>query len=326
MIYNSLKEIADNFDVFLFDAYGVFWAGNGFYAGSREMMAELVKQGKFVAVISNTSGIREDLITSYNKKGLIFGQDYCEFVAAGDLLKKTLAEGCLKFASNPKPRKYFVIGDPHSCAFNNTVYEQVEDIDKADFVYCGVPHVYEDSLKKYPQLSDKFLPVKCDENGNIRMWDTTDFTPFIEQVKMVAAKKLPALNANPDFVAKEGHPLSNTSTAEFVVRNGMIAEALRQRGCEVLEYGKPHLNIYEHTFAILRNRGIKINKERMCMIGDTIRTDIKGGINAGITPVLCVKTGVTAEEISKGNSIKNLCIKENIEIQQIIQIKSVGEK
>jgi ribonucleotide monophosphatase NagD (HAD superfamily) len=60
------------------------------------------------------------------------------------------------------------------------------------------------------------------------------------------------------------------------------------------------------------------------MIGDTVRTDIKGGINAGIAPILCVETGVTAEAISGGQTVESLCAKENIDVKQVIQIKSVG--
>ena len=60
------------------------------------------------------------------------------------------------------------------------------------------------------------------------------------------------------------------------------------------------------------------------MIGDTVRTDIKGAVNAGIVPILCVETGVTAEEISHGKTVKSLCTEQNIDVKQIIQIKSVG--
>jgi predicted HAD superfamily phosphohydrolase YqeG len=35
------------------------------------------------------------------------------------------------------------------------------------------------------------------------------------------------------------------------------------------------------------------------MIGDTLRTDIKGAKNAGIKAILCTETGVTANEVKK---------------------------
>ena len=38
MVYSSLSEIADKFEVFLFDAYGVFWNGGGFYKNSKEII------------------------------------------------------------------------------------------------------------------------------------------------------------------------------------------------------------------------------------------------------------------------------------------------
>ena len=66
------------------------------------------------------------------------------------------------------------------------------------------------------------------------------------------------------------------------------------------------------------------DKAKICMIGDTVRTDIKGAVNSGVVPVLCVQTGVTALELSKGNTVKNLCESENIDVQQIIEINSVG--
>ena len=85
-------------------------------------------------------------------------------------------------------------------------------------------------------------------------------------------------------------------------------------------------NIYDFVFTNLQNEGIKVNKSSTCMIGDTVRTDIKGAVNAGIVPILCVSTGVTAEEINKGNNLENLCKTENIALEKVIQIKSVGGK
>lgn len=326
MIYNSLSEISDNFDLFLFDAYGVFWEGNGFYENSRETMQNLINQGKTVVVISNSSALSADNMKKYERQGLHYGKEYNFLISSGDLLRKSLLEKSLKFSSCPNPKKYYVIGQPHIKAFSNTDYEQVETLDEADFVYCGVPFIFEEQYKKYPELRDKFLPFKTAESDKPVVWNSLTAEPFEEIVNEVIKSKLPAVNANPDYVAKEGHPLVPDLPSQFVIRNGTIAEMLRQAGAEVLEFGKPHKNIYEYAFEILQNNGIKINKARTCMIGDTVRTDIKGAINIGVAPILCVETGVTAEEISRGNSLENICHKENIALEEIIQIKSVGGK
>jgi len=323
MIYNGLSDIADKFDLFLFDAYGVFWEGNGFYSNSRETMAELVKQGKTVVIISNTTMLQNDIVTTYEKRGLLQKRDYNYIMTSGDLLRSRLLKGDITFKSCANPIKYYVIGLPHKKAFADSKYVQVNALEEADFVYCGVPFMFDAEVEKYPQYKSQYWPVKNRESMGM-MWDTLTAEPFVEIVEKAVALNKPVLNANPDFTAKEGHPLVPDSAAVFVVRNGTIAEMFRKRGAEVLEFGKPHANIYEYVFEILRGKKINIDKSRTCMIGDTVRTDVKGGINAGVTPVLCIETGVTAEEILNGNSVENLCKIENVDVQQVIQIKSVG--
>lgn len=323
MIYKGLSDIADKFDLFLFDAYGVFWEGNGFYQNSRETMAELVRQGKQVVVISNTTMLQNDIVASYTKRGLLPERDYNYIITSGDLLRSRLLKGDISFKNCVNPLKYYVIGLPHNKAFAESKYQQDENLQDADFVYCGVPFMFDKDVARYPQYKEQYWPVKNMESGGM-MWDTLTAEPFVDVVEKAVSLNKPVLNANPDFTAKEGHPLVANSPAVFVVRNGTIAEMFRKRGAEVLEFGKPHTNIYEYVFKILHSKGINIDKSRTCMIGDTVRTDIKGGFDAGISPILCVETGVTAEEILKGNTVENLCKTENIDVQQIIQIKSIG--
>ena len=324
MIYNNLAEISAGFDLFLFDAYGVFWEGSGFYAGSLETMRALVAQGKTVVVISNSTQLNDDMIKTYAKRGMTVGQDYNYILSSGDVLRQHLLKADIAFANCTHPCKYYVIGKSHDKAFADTPYQQVNTMEEADFIYCGVPFLYEKDVAAYPQYKNMYWPVKNNESGGGKVWDTTTPEPFVVWVEKAVELGLPVLNANPDFTAKEGHPLVPEAEAVFVVRNGTVAEMFRKRGAEVLEYGKPHTNIYDYTFALLQKNGVKINKKRTCMIGDTVRTDIKGAVNAEITPILCVETGVTAEEISKGKTVKSLCFEQNIDVQQIMQIKSVG--
>ena len=210
--------------------------------------------------------------------------------------------------------------------FADSAYKQINELSDADFVYIGVPYIYPETYRQYPQYTDQFLPVMLDESKQPVVWDTLVTEPFSEIVKKIAYLRLPALNANPDFTAQEGHSLISDDESSFVVRNGSIAEMLRNRGVEVLEYGKPHKNIYDYVFKIISNNGIKVNKKRTCMIGDTIRTDIKGALTNHISPILCIATGVTAKEIAAGLNLEEICCRENVDINQIIKIHSVGGK
>jgi ribonucleotide monophosphatase NagD (HAD superfamily) len=62
-ISKGLDSFIDEFDALLLDAYGVFWAGNAFgpIEGTKESMKNLVKDGKIVGILSNTTslGIKE---------------------------------------------------------------------------------------------------------------------------------------------------------------------------------------------------------------------------------------------------------------------------
>ena len=320
MIYNSLLEIADKFEAFLFDAYGVFWNGSGFYKNSKETMQKLVAEGKTVVVVSNATLLHDDMVTSYQRKNLLEGRDYTFMVSSGEVLRQDLINKKLNFIGN----KFYTIGAKHEKMFAGTIYQLVENLNDADFVFCGVPFLTAEDMAKYPKCKHSFLPAKADEKGNIIFWDSTIAKPFAKIVNEAAKLKLPALNANPDYLAQEGHPLAKEKAPQFVVRNGTIAEMLRQMDNEVIEYGKPHANIYDYVFAKLQKIGKMTDKTKICMIGDTVRTDIKGAVNSGIVPILCVQTGVTALELSKGNTVKNLCESENIDVQQIIEINSVG--
>ena len=320
MIYSSLSEIADKFEVFLFDAYGVFWNGGGFYKNSKEIMQKLVAKGKTVVVVSNATLLHDDIVASYQRKNLLEGRDYTFMISSGEVLRFDLSRKKISFSGN----KFYTIGAKHEKMFAGTMYEPVENLDEADFVFCGVPFLTAEDIAKYPQYKNCFLPAKTDEKGNIVFWDSTIAEPFEKIVYVVSKLKLPALNANPDYLAQEGHPLAKEKAPQFVVRNGTIAEMLRQCDNKVIEYGKPHTNIYDYVFAKLQKIGRMTDKAKICMVGDTVRTDIKGAVNSGIVPILCVQTGVTALELSKGNTVKNLCESENIDVQQIIEINSVG--
>ena len=320
MIYSSLSEIADKFEVFLFDAYGVFWNGGGFYKNSKEIMQKLVAEGKTVVVVSNATLLHDDIVASYQRKNLLEGRDYTFMISSGEVLRFDLSRKKISFSGN----KFYTIGAKHEKMFAGTMYEPVENLDEADFVFCGVPFLTAEDIVKYPQYKNCFLPAKTDEKGNIVFWDSTIAEPFEKIVNEVSKLKLPTLNANPDYLAQEGHPLAKEKAPQFVVRNGTIAEMLRQCDNKVIEYGKPHTNIYDYVFAKLQKIGRMTDKAKICMVGDTVRTDIKGAVNSGIIPILCVQTGVTALELSKGNTVKNLCESENIDVQQMIEINSVG--
>jgi HAD superfamily hydrolase (TIGR01459 family) len=112
------------------------------------------------------------------------------------------------------------------------------------------------------------------------LFDDTKETPadYDALLDRLAARRLPMICANPDLVVERGETL--------VYCAGSLAAAYAVRGGEVRYAGKPHLPIYERTFAeIARLAGRPVPKERMLAIGDGLDTDLKGAHAAGLRSV-----------------------------------------
>lgn len=318
-IYESLAEVADRFDVFLFDAYGVFWSGKAFYEGCRELMADLVRQGKLVMVMSNSTQLREQGEASYGKKGLQKGVHYTDFITSGQVLREFLCAGGLQFKNNLSPRKVYVLGNPEGRMFEDTVYQKTDNPAEAEFFYISVPQLRDE--KDFDKYKNDGILHEA-KSGAGRCWDSTSLAPFEATLREMLVKyNLPAVNGNPDLKASE----KDISTGElnFVVRQGSLAQAYQAWGGELVEFGKPHAEIYDYAMNLLKNDGKAIDKSRIAMVGDTVRTDIKGAVDFGIVPVLCLETGVTQNEIRQGRSLSELCAAEQIDENSIIKIKHV---
>jgi HAD superfamily hydrolase (TIGR01459 family) len=112
------------------------------------------------------------------------------------------------------------------------------------------------------------------------LWDDSRETPanYEALFEALAARRLPMLCANPDLMVERGDKL--------VYCAGALAALYAQKGAEVIFAGKPHVPIYEHTFAALdRLAGRALARERILAIGDGIDTDLLGAHRAGLRSV-----------------------------------------
>jgi HAD superfamily hydrolase (TIGR01459 family) len=130
---------------------------------------------------------------------------------------------------------------------------------------------------------DVRLVAAADAQGIVcsGLWDDTKETPasYAALFDELAARGLPMICANPDMVVERGDRL--------VYCAGSLAAAYAARGGVVAYAGKPHLPIYERTFAeIDRLRGAPVPRTRILAIGDGLDTDLAGAHAAGLRSVL----------------------------------------
>ena len=112
------------------------------------------------------------------------------------------------------------------------------------------------------------------------LWDDTSETPadYAGLFGALAARRVPMICANPDLVVERGDKL--------VYCAGAMAAVYEEKGGEVIYAGKPHLPIYERTFAaIARIAGAPMARERILTIGDGVDTELLGAHRAGLRSV-----------------------------------------
>lgn len=290
-IRERLLDIADGFDAFLFDAYGVFYNGYGFFPGAIETMAELVRRGKDVAVLSNNPGCALRVSEDYAKKGLIKGVHYGEFITSGEVSNMVMRAGGFDLGG----RKYYTFGTKGKPYTAGTEYVEVDTPDAADFIYLTCPVMSDKDRAMLGPDMQKLLVEKPNKPG---VWYGLDIAPFMLRIGEISEYGLTMFNPNPDFRSQE--KIAGRDEPAFITVEGSVAEEYRRRGGRVVEVGKPHKLIYDHALGLLAG----VDKSRVLMVGDTVRTDILGANRAGIKSALCVETGIVADELARGGNLE----------------------
>lgn len=317
--FNNILDIKNDFDVFFFDAYGVLWDGGEFYDKVKENLSKLLELNKTVFIISNTTKVSSSAESGYLKHGLIKNIHYNEVVTSGEFAKNILSNNELHFITNKNPKKCYIFGDKNDKLFTGSNYIVVDDINDADFIYISTVSLTKDEYNNVPQEYKKFLfQLTSKLDGS---WRMTDLEPLIEKIENIIVKsKLPVLICNPDYSAINS--VIGLDEKIATLTPGAIGKYLKDKGNEIVMTGKPQVGIYNFAFEKLKKYNSSIDKTRICMVGDTLRTDIKGANNAGIKSVLCVKTGITSLQINDGAKLDDLIKEENVAVDYFIN--SVG--
>jgi HAD superfamily hydrolase (TIGR01459 family) len=109
------------------------------------------------------------------------------------------------------------------------------------------------------------------------------------QLQAMRDRQLLLLCANPDVVTVIG--------GRRVKCSGALAEIYADMGGPVLYAGKPHAAIFERAMDVVSElRGASVPRDRILVIGDSIRTDIAGARRNGLDS-LFVASGIHAQQL-----------------------------
>lgn len=270
-VFPDIGQISNSFKGLLLDAYGVFWGGNAFglLPGSKEIMLKLVSSGKIVGILSNSTQLASKEISKLHLHGLLQGKHFHFLITSGEVARNIFLNKKLPFET---PRnKFWLFGgvhpkySSHEAIFQDTIYSETCDINKADFIYISIPHI----------------------NGE----DQVNPDLFHEEIEKLKTKNLPMICPNPDQFAHEGKP------PKAVVRQGSIAMLYEKMGGQVFYIGKPHKEAYTIAMNHFQQHNIT-NPLEILMVGDTPETDIRGARRFGMPSALVTQTGMMADRIS----------------------------
>lgn len=211
-VISSLADIADRYDAFLIDQFGVLRDGRGRYPGAAEALVRLKDEGKRIIILSNSGKRSAENDRRLVDLGFVAGS-WDWFLTSGEvawqILKKEGAQ-----ASERLSKCLLISRDGDLSPLNGLDLERTDDGADADFVLLAASEGDVLPLSHYEAL-----------------------------LAPAARRGVPCLCTNPDKVM-----LTKTGTAFGA---GRIAELYEELGGTVRWIGKPFADIYDFALDFL---------------------------------------------------------------------------
>ncbi|MGM0774357.1 MAG: HAD-IIA family hydrolase [Pseudomonadota bacterium] len=248
---DNLAPLADQFRVFVFDAFGVLNAGDRAFPAAIERFRALQEMGSQLQILSNAATASHPrLVEKYRRIGFEITPD--QLISSRWLLEQSLAirarEGTWGVIAPEKsePATLPVNWHPVRPPFTRQLQRELDDYDG--------------------------LIMLSSEDWNEDMQAALEAS--------LSQRPRPLEIANPDLVAPRGDCLT--------LEPGFFAHRARET-CGVIPefYGKP----YAPAFRAVLERFPSIPPEQILMVGDTLHTDILGGQSTGMKTMLITAEG-----------------------------------
>ncbi len=272
MLEGGVLDIADRYQFFIFDVWGVVHDGGVAYEGTIEAIRYLRALGKNISFLSNAPRRAASLIPLFEKLG-IATEMYDFILTSGEAayldFKKRNFNDDLSALSDPLRRRYFLIGpERDSGLLSDLPYQRSYSICDSSFI-----------------LNTGF--------GD----DESNLSSQMKILSKAVELNLLLICVNPDLsVVKKG--------GEELLCAGALAMEYEKMGGRTSYYGKPFKPVYRaaHEMFAHYTSGRLPEMEEMVAVGDGIETDIKGARDFGIDSVL-ITSGKLAKIVNREVSI-----------------------
>lgn len=205
-IIDGIGNLADDYDTFLLDQWGVIHDGVVLHPGALDAMQKLAAADKKVVILSNSGKRASDSHGRLDSLG-VDRSLYLEIITSGELVYRNLSSRKDPFYAALGPRFLMFAWDTNRGIVEGTGFEEVETVEEADFILCA---------------------------GT----DQQDLSWYEPALAAGLERGLPMICANPDRVSVQ-------PDGSLKICPGAIAEVYENRGGKVRWHGKPTREVYE---------------------------------------------------------------------------------
>ncbi len=202
----GLGEIAERYDAFLIDLWGVLHDGEKPYPGAVHALRDLRAQNKKIVLVSNNPRRSEIAATSLDKMGFERGL-YDFLITSGEITYLALRDRPEAWLKNLGNRCFLISSTRNSSTHDGLPLEYVATPDQADFVLVTGTENYGDTIEVYE-----------------------------ERLQACHKAQLPMICANPDIEIFQA--------GTYVICAGRQAARYKEIGGTVHYFGKPYPEIY----------------------------------------------------------------------------------
>jgi len=214
MKHTTLEHLADQFDAFFIDQFGVLMDASGPYPFAIDAIKRLSEYNKPIVLISNSGKRAEKNCARLERLGFELNL-FTAVITSGEVAYWTIKN---KFEDKNfiKPKIYLISRDADTSPINGLSCEIAKDADEADYLIIAGSESDRKPLKYYTSL-----------------------------LELMANKGVPAFCTNPDLVM-----LTPNGTSFGA---GVIAKEYEKMGGSVTWFGKPHPLIYKFALNKIPN-------------------------------------------------------------------------
>ena len=307
----SLASVADAYDIFLLDQFGVLHDGKNPYPGAIDAARSLASMGKSY-IISNSSRESSGTIEKLTAMGFNAAW-FAGAKTSGDCAKAFILAAAADAVSNGMslPTSDVTL----SCPVRDAIVRGVERRGKAKCAHVtwsarGAITLGDDVnavIDVVDAASDDdidFILIHGTEafgrgdGADAIETSIDDIKAFVERS---ARRRVPVVVANPDFVTVSGDALVTMpgTLGKWYTDAFDFADVASSASSYVRLMGKPDAIIYD---ALLRDvektAGTSVDKTRVLAVGDSLEHDIVGASRAGID-ALFIRDGIHAADVAR---------------------------